>query len=247
MNKWFNRLEYGKWLVNAEQLRYSDNDVYMMAGYLIWSEHLTADEAWDIISNKLQAVYTLPTLIGRQKRFSAAMTRAMEKEYTDISPIQIRQKEIDTIATISSATQRRVLFTLLCFAKYNTMVNPENNGWVNFNDTMIKRSSGIYMSTIEYNEILFRLKEQGMIINSRKVTSNNMQVPWIANDGEIVYELADLRGLGDVYVYHWGQYLPSENNHRVFKGILKYCCKCGAPFLDKSSHHNRMICSQCKL
>ena len=246
MNKWFDKIEYGKYLVNTELPRYSDNDAYMMAGYLIWSGGLSQKEALDVIWNKFEIAYTHSTLIARQKRVVTAVCKAFEKAYGDVTPLSVYQQELDVIATISSAIQRRVMFTLLCFAKYNRQINPENDGWVNFDDTMIRKSSGVSVSSAEYNDMLYQLKERGLITNSKRITSNNMKVNCLQDSGDTVYRINDLRGLGDVYVYNWGQYLPADNNHRAFRGVLRQCSKCGSPFLDKSSHHNRLKCSCCR-
>lgn len=244
MNRYFHKIDYGQHLFESDQKVFTDADITLMAVFLLHGKGLSLDEAVQLLTDRVPVI-TGKTKAETVKVISRIAIRTYNKPFTDIHSIQIYQEELDDIAKISSAEQRKVLFTLLCFAKYHNAQNPNNNNWVNFNDAMIKRSAGLYRKNSEYNQMLYLLKEAGYITHSKKITKNNMRVDICREEGTLAYTLEDLRGLGAVYAYTWGRFLPSKNGHTAFTSVLKYCKGCGTPFLDGSYRHKRLYCKDC--
>ena len=50
-----------------------------------------------------------------------------------IDSIPVTEKEMEAIKTGDSIPKQKILFTLLCLAKYGNYKNPKNNNWVNMN------------------------------------------------------------------------------------------------------------------
>lgn len=241
MNKWFNKIEYAQNLVEGNPKSYSGADIMMMAGFLIHIKGLSCKEANKIIYDTVSPLYDTLSLGKRAKAWTNIVKRAEKKAFFNIPEIQIYRTEINKICTADSITKRRVLFTLLCFAKYLNLGNPLNNNWVSFTDSMIKKSAGIWnMTQSEFNHVLYVLKEEGFITHSKKITSNNIHVEFVEESGESVISLSDLRGLGDIYVAKW-DYPGGEGERR-----LKTCKGCGTPFLDRTKKNNRFYCRNCK-
>lgn len=255
MNRYFHKMDYGRYLFESDLAEYSDADIVLMAAFLVHDREVPSDEAIELLIQKMEGK-TLKTTYELNRSVKGAVARMLARPFVDIHQISIYQDELDKIAEIPSATDRKVMFTLLCFAKYNNALNPNNNNWVNFDDTMIKKSAGVHSRIRDYNLTMYNLKEMGMIAHSKKVTKNNILVKIIHNDevesenDEVgvppVMSLDDLRGLGAVYAYTWGRFLTTGGGRNQHRSILKYCKECGAPFLDGSPKHGRQYCFECR-
>lgn len=244
MNKWFDKIEYAQSLLDADHLEYSNADISMIAGFLICQQGLSVNEASSIIMDRLMKVYDLAVISLRKKKWLEIIKHAAKRGYDDIAPLKIYKSEVDEIHKAKTITQRRLLFTLLCFAKYQNATSGESSDWVSFPDPMIKKAAGVRnMSTAELNKVLYDLKEAGFVTHSKKVTSNNIHVNFCSTkeDDEEVYTISDLRGLGDIYMA-----LLDTDSPKAYTGKLKVCKNCGAAFLDRTTKSNRMYCSNCQ-
>lgn len=154
------------------------------------------------------------------------------------SPIQIYEKEIEIIKTCGGIKEQKLLFTLLCYSKASTLTN----NWVTAPAKVLFKSAGINLSIKNQDVMIFNLKKNGFIINSKKIISNNIKINISLEENDekkTVLELDDLRSLGAVYQAHIG---GSAMAHKV----LKKCRCCGAPFIDGSTKNNIQYCSVCK-
>ena len=153
-------------------------------------------------------------------------------------PIQIYEEELAVIKTCGGIKDQKLLFTLLCYSKAS---NPTNN-WVTTPAKILFQSAGINLSIKDQDVMIYNLKKNGFLINSKKIISNNIKIniPLKENSEKIVkLEIDDLRSLGAVYQAYLG---GSAMAHKV----LKKCRCCGAPFIDGSTKNNIQYCSACK-
>lgn len=153
-------------------------------------------------------------------------------------PIQIYEEELETIRGCGGIKKQKFLFTILCYSK----ASRDTGNWVTASARELFKSAGVSVSVSEQNNIIYELKEQGLLKNSKKVTSNNIFVDVMPKDAispVVAFEVNDLRSLGAVYqAYVGGSYMAHKT--------LKKCRCCGAPFIDGSTKNNLQYCLVCK-
>jgi len=154
------------------------------------------------------------------------------------NPIQIFKEELDVIKTCGSMRKQKLLFTLLCYSK----ASDATNNWVTASARDLFKSAGVNITVAEQNNMIYELKEQGFLRNSKKIISNNIFVDVFPDGvvgGEVAFDIEDLRSLGAVYQAYIG---GSAMAHKT----LKKCRCCGAPFIDSSTKNNQLYCPVCQ-
>lgn len=147
-----------------------------------------------------------------------------------IESVPITQKEMEICDSLDGVQSRRVMFTLICLAKYSDLVNEKNGGWVNRQDKEIFKLANVVTSIKRQSLMLNDFREAGLIRFSRKVDNVNINVPCIDNDGSAVLKVNDFRNLGYQYMrFHGGSYIECEECGLVIKrrsNAQKYCHDC---------------------
>ena len=236
MNRYFDRVAYGERLVTESSPAYTTDDIYLMASYLLYEKRLSYDEAFETIRNKI----ILTTIRDRDKEIQSQIDRAFESKASDISSIDFYKGELDIIASLEDNKKQRVLFTMLGIAKYHNALNYKNDDWVSKPQNFIFSSAGVHASIVEQCKIIYELKENGMILNTRKADNNRVKILFCQHEpARPVLSCRDLEGLGAIYQNHIGGiYMRGK--------VLKRCPICDIPFLDASTHNNRVYCSKCR-
>lgn len=242
MNKWFNRNEYAQQLLNKMikgefQKYYTSMDLYMMAyvGIRNYSENYIRE----LFKNYFMSYYGVYEYEKRIKDINTQIKKAQNEELTDIQPLIITKPEIEEINKCIGIEKKKVLFTLLCMAKYNNALHKCDSDWVSTATKDIFNSADVVLSHKEQDKMIYELAQAGLITNSMKITSNSIHINFISK-GEPVLQINDLRGLGAVYVNYIG------GIHMRGK-VLKNCRDCDAPFIDKSKTNNRLYCKRCRI
>lgn len=122
-----------------------------------------------------------------------------------IDNVPITQKELDLCDGLSGRQMQRLLFTLICLAKYADAVNSKNNGWVNRPDREIFKLANVVTPIKRQSLMLNDLREMGLIRFSRKVDNVNINVTCIDKAGEPVLKIEDFRNLGNQYLLYRGE------------------------------------------
>lgn len=181
--------------------------------------------------------------------------------------VQITRNEIDTIKGIGARRIERVLFTMLCLAKFYDIKNPKNNHWVNLDDKVIFSMAAAPMSKKDQNKIFHYLYVNGYIAFSRKVDNLNSQILFVDNESDIVAEISDFRKLGYEYLLLMGEnyfrckscgILSKQNkagsrqfcNNCVGYKPMKYktiiCQSCGQLVLVSAKNNKTCRCDECQ-
>ena len=162
-----------------------------------------------------------------------ALARALKYKAVYIESIDITKPEMDKIDALDGKQVRRLAFTLLCLAKYWTMVNPDGNYWVSNKDNEIMSLANI-TATIQRQCLMYSsLCECGMIQFAQRVDNTNVRVCF-TEDGDTVLKITDFRNLGYQYLkYHGEPYFECKNcgittkyNNPSRTGGQKYCKNC---------------------
>lgn len=162
-----------------------------------------------------------------------AVKRASKFNSIKIDSIGITKNEMDTIDSLNGKLLRRLAFTLLCLSKYWSVVNENNDGWVNNKDSEIMAMANINTSLRRQASLYHTLWELGMIQFSKKVDNTNVKVLF-SSDGDVVFNVRDFRNLGYQYLmYHGEPYFECEN------------CGITTKLSDPSNKRRQKYCTEC--
>lgn len=160
----------------------------------------------------------------------------------EIDGIPITQKELDTCDALMGKQMKRLMFTLICLAKFYNAVSPKNNNWVNKPDKEIFKMANVVTPIKRQSLMLNDLREAGLIRFSRKVDNININVLCIDNSGETALVITDYRNLGYQYMRHCGEpYFECASCGIVIKRAgsnHKYCSDCAADIHRQRARDN---------
>lgn len=150
----------------------------------------------------------------------------------DIKSVDITNNEMNKIQAINGKLLQRLMFTMLCLAKYGNMINPNNNGWINRKDKEIFNLANIKVASIKKSLMINDLWSLGYIGYSKVVDNVNINVKTIDSDGEVVLSVTDFRNLGNQYMRFCGE--------NFFE-----CRCCG--IISRETHGKQKYCQCCAL
>lgn len=163
--------------------------------------------------------------------------KAIKYPLREIDHVVITHKEIETINMVSRLPHRKLLFTMLCYAKLYNKISENNNGWINTDIKEVYRASRV---TVKHREDKFLflndLEKDGLISFSKKNDNLNIKVNFIDSDSsdDIVIIINDFRELGYEYLIYIGEgkFIRCVECNRIIKinnsngRPKKYCNAC---------------------
>lgn len=181
-------------------------------------------------------------LIEAQARFAA------KYELIDIDGVRITAGELESINRLKGRMLQRLMFTLLCLAKYGNAVNSKNNNWVNKKDKDIFTLANITVTTNKQSLMINDLWTQGYIGYSNAVDNININVKIVQSEGDTELFITDFRNLGNQYMKYCGEkYIECQCCGLVVKqrnGKQKVCHEC-AKEIDRQKaleRYHRNLC-----
>lgn len=148
----------------------------------------------------------------------------------DIPGVAITKSEMESIQKIEGKLLQRLMFTMLCLAKYGNAVSETNNSWVNRRDKEIFSLANITITTKRQSLMINDLWTLGYIGYSRVVDNVNMNVKIVDDDSPVELFIDDFRNLGNQYLRYCGEkYIECQCCGKVVKeghGRQKYCPEC---------------------
>lgn len=190
----------------------------------------------DDIARKLEA-YMLRcepdvNLVMWQDNIDRIIKNSGKRKLIDIPYITVTQSELDTINSIKSIMLRKLLFTMLCLAKYGNAINENNNNWVNTPDKEIFSMANIKVSTKRQSLLINDLWQMGYVGYSKVVDNINLNIKIIDDNSPEVLYITDFRCLGYQYMVSQGNdnYMVCTNCGLAMKresNAQKYCEECG--------------------
>ena len=169
-------------------------------------------------------------IVKWQAAIDRQVSNADKYELIDISNVSITKAEIDKIQQIDGKLLQRLMFTMLCLAKYSNAINPKNNNWVNKKDKEIFSLANISLTTKRQSLMINDLWTMQYIGFSRVVDNININVKIIDDGSPTVLYISDFRNLGNQYMRYCGEkYIECECCGKVVKenhGKQHYCNEC---------------------
>jgi len=161
----------------------------------------------------------------------SCVKKSKKQKLNDIKFVGVTQKEIDAVDSAKNTTHSKVLFSLLCVAKYFNMRNNTNNNWTNVKTKDIFRMANVNTSIERQDRIIHELYKIGLVGISKKVDNLNIRVLCVDDSKDFVLQINDFRNLGYEYM-NWKQ------------GGYFRCAECGA-LQKQNKYGNRIYCNDC--
>lgn len=154
------------------------------------------------------------------------------KQLRNINEVWITQSENNIMSWLKKP-ERHVLFTLIVLARIYD--NGNNTGWVTLSSSDIFGVCGKKcLSTVKQDELLFRLKELGLISYAKKINNLNIKVECIGND-EKIWRVDKVEKLNN----------QCENMFNVLDKGYKLCEECGLVSFKPVYKSPKKYCSSC--
>lgn len=203
--------------------------------------------------NKEQTVGELNSFMLRYyKNYNSALwediiedisKKAVKYPLREIDYVEISHKEIETISMVFRLPHRKLLFTMLCYAKLYNKISENNNGWIN---TDIKEIYRVARVTVKHREdkflILNDLQRYGLISFSKKNDNLNIKVNFVDSESldNIAMIVDDFRELGYEYLNYIGEgkFVICKDCHRLIRSTSNkktYCIVCAKKRIKESN------------
>lgn len=157
--------------------------------------------------------------------------KAKKRPLCQIPFVGITQKELDIIQSTENDKCAKVLFSLLCTAKYFNIRKDVNNNWSNLPAKDIFRMANVSTTIIKQDYIIHDLYVNGFVEFSKRVDSLNIRVPFIDTSDTYVLKISDFRNLGYAYL-NWKS------------GGYFRCAECGV-LCKQNRYGNKKYCNEC--
>ena len=156
---------------------------------------------------------------------------AKKYNMVQVNSIGITQQELDIISSVSERRLRKLLFTLMCLAKFFNKRGNNTNDWVSTEYKDIFRMAHIFVTQSVQTKMLSELYNLGMISFGNKITNLNIHLNVIDHENEPVWIIDDFRDLGNEYVFRTetSDLFRCESCGLVIKknrNVHKYCPQC---------------------
>lgn len=148
----------------------------------------------------------------------------------EVDCVRITEKELAVCGSLSSTQMRRLLFTLICLAKFNLCVNENTNGWISAEDRDIFKLANVCVPLKKQSLMLGELRDMGLIAFGKRVDSMSIRVKCLRPSSSVAMRITDLRNLGYQYLRQCGEpYIECSSCGLVVRrgsNAQKYCKDC---------------------
>lgn len=164
----------------------------------------------------------------------------------NVEPISITRNELEAIKRLPGILLQRLMFTLVCLAKYGNAVSQKNNSWVNRDIRDVLSLANIKV-TVRRQSLLYNdLWRLGYVGYSNIVDNINVNVKILDDSGDSVMKIGDFRNLGNQYMRHIEDgYIACQHCGLIIKRCSptqKYCKNCSVDINIQKTIENRRRC-----
>lgn len=149
-----------------------------------------------------------------------------------IDHIPITEEEIERCKSTGSARRGRLLFTLICYAKYANIVRGKDSCWINSDDKDIFCDANVRVTIRQQSLMLNDLKEMGYISFNNIVDSTSIRVDCL-DSGRPAIKVTDFRNLG----YQFSKFVDDGTGEYI------QCKECG--IITPRKGRRNIYCKEC--
>lgn len=157
---------------------------------------------------------------------------------TSIGSIYVTHEEIDIIRKLKNQTQRKLLFTLIMYARYNALKRGIETEWASApNQQDIFKSANInHLTVLKQNLVVKELLDMELISQSKHMRKLNLKVNCLYNEGSIAFWVTSFEDMGN---------LIEDYINFNYNGYKK-CEVCGKLYKPKAKDTRSKYCTSCK-
>lgn len=202
-----------------------------MARYYRQIDGLDEKETIDRIDGFMRKNCEMYNPIKWRGAIAKCVKEAKKYKMIQIANVGITQQELDIISSMDERRLRKLLFTLICLAKFYNKRSSTANDWVLTEYKDIFRMAHLFVTQKIQTKLLSELYNLGMISFGNKITNLNIHVNVIDHENEPIWLIDDFRDLGNEYVFRTEgmDLMRCESCGLVIrrnKNVQKYCPDC---------------------
>ena len=165
---------------------------------------------------------------------SAYIKKAKNRDFKRIDNISITKNELDKIKSLNNIREEKILFVLLCMAKYQSVFMGFTDGLVNYTITDLCKSARISVPADEREYILHDILVKGFISCPKKNDTKCLRVNFLEKNGEAELILNEIDCQELAYAY-----LKLKNGSG-----FKHCRRCGRLMNSRNKNDFCQYCVQ---
>lgn len=170
-------------------------------------------------------------LVFWQNAIDYAVQTGTQRPLVKMDGVVITKAEMESVDKLNGWLIRRLMFTMLCVAKFMNASRRNNNSWINIDTKTLFGMANINSLTLKRKALMLNeLWKAGYIRYSKAVDNTNMRVKIIDDSSEQEVLISDFRNLGNRYMMLKG--------HDYFE-----CADCGIVIKRRSNAHR--YCDRC--
>lgn len=213
----------------------------ILARYFYHYENVKNNALYEVLDRFMSENYDGYNSLKWTKCIDRQVLNAKKHKLIEIDYIPITENEMKTITDINNKVLERLCFTMLVLAKYYNLINSKNNDWINKDLKTVFSLANISVKQVKQCQMLNTLKKIGLISTSAKVDNLNLNVQFIDNNSKEVYQIKDIRNLGNTYRMLMGEsYKCCQRCNKVIKinKNTQYCKECSTQ-IEHEKHRKR--------
>lgn len=210
--------------------------VYKLAKYNYHINKFDDNTNYNAIIDHMKKYWSMFSTPDWHDFIGNAIKTCKKRGYKTIDSIKITKNELSYIKSFNDIQLEKLLFVMLCVAKYDHYYSDSSDYWLNRSTSFIFKQARVHVRVKERLELLRKLYLDGAFDLSHKTGSANKRLLYVSENQseEIAMELTeiDFQELAYTYLFY-------KNG---FSGY-KHCEKCG--ILVKVKSNSQKYCKEC--
>lgn len=226
--------------------------LFLLSRYYREIEKLSDNEIFNKLDEFMNKNYKNYNSALWEEKIESLVNNSKDRKLNSVSNVEITASEIESIQMVDSIKYQKILFTMLCFAKFHNSLSDTNNSWV---CETIKDVFKVARVNVKYRNDKFLylndLERTGLISYANSNASQNIRVNFVNDEGEVVLKISDFRELGYEYLNYIGEgnFVRCDTCDRLvrkkskFDGSTKYCTECAyiAKLMSNNAYYKKKL------
>ena len=196
---WAEHMLNGYWLGNKP------SETLWRVGRYFYSMGMTQDEIVERLREFIRRCDPTIKVAQWDEMIRSIAAKAHKYPLVTVRGVSISESEIEAIGALDGWMIKRVMFAILCLAKYHNEINPDNNNWANQDQKTIFALANVQVTVRRQALIINDLWQRGYIGYGKRVDNVNIRVNIVDDTSPTEIFVTDMRDLGNQYMAHFGK------------------------------------------
>lgn len=175
---------------------------------------------------------------------SGAIKRAKKYPFYKINSITVYKSELAKIRQLNNLRLEKIMFVMLCLAKYRQVTRGYSNGYEDFTISDIFKMARVSVAAADRESYIYELKQMGYLTQPKRNDAVGMFVTFIDSDADVAFEIneTDCQELAYLYLKQTGQgkIIRCGKCGKLIKATSNYCNDC-----LNASTTRKILCVDC--